>query len=267
MAKRNNDFLQKATDLPKPKSKPKKKKSSVQQEYNKQRRRVQKNITKLESEGYSFYKNPLPKIPKKITQASVNRMKKITSKSLKDSSYYTTLDSEKLPTKGNTKRINEDRKKRDTIKNDIKEAMQKDKVERERRYKELDRQRKEEEEREKNKYQETANTEYEPIGDYAAVALANFKAEIASYPIRIATLGYKVLYELQNEVGDEVVAQAIVDMGVRFHDIVEHAKFDSDSLARLLQEKLLFHIRPYVPPEAYDELESAFDEEEGGYDI
>ena len=60
----------------------KKSKSAVEKEYYKNRNRVQRFMREAEKRGYSFQKNTLPDVPKKITQASVNRLKKLTPKEL-----------------------------------------------------------------------------------------------------------------------------------------------------------------------------------------
>ena len=63
-------------------------KSELQKEYQKQRRRIQQFIKRAEKRGYVFETNPLPATPKKITQASVSRLKKITPKQLYKSAIY-----------------------------------------------------------------------------------------------------------------------------------------------------------------------------------
>ena len=57
-------------------------------EYRKQRKRVLSAYRRLEKMGYIFDKNPVPKIPKKITQASVKRLAKITPEQLRLKSEY-----------------------------------------------------------------------------------------------------------------------------------------------------------------------------------
>ena len=50
--------------------------------YNAQIRRLDKLINSMESRGYTFTKRVIPATPKRITQASVNRLRKITADSL-----------------------------------------------------------------------------------------------------------------------------------------------------------------------------------------
>lgn len=54
-----------------------KKKSEIQQEYKKERNRIQRFIKRAEKRGYIFEDNILPKIPNRITKSSVARLKKL----------------------------------------------------------------------------------------------------------------------------------------------------------------------------------------------
>lgn len=65
-----------------------KKLSQTQKEYRKQRRRVQQAVKRLEKIGYIFDENVVPKIPKKVTKASVQRLAKITPEKLREKSEY-----------------------------------------------------------------------------------------------------------------------------------------------------------------------------------
>lgn len=56
--------------------------------YNKELRRIKRFISRAEKRGYQFEKNIIPKKPKKITPASVRRLKKITPDYLYSRSVY-----------------------------------------------------------------------------------------------------------------------------------------------------------------------------------
>lgn len=60
----------------------KRKLTPIQQQYRKERRRIQNAMNRLEKQGYVIPEDLLPSMPKKITQASINRLKKITSESI-----------------------------------------------------------------------------------------------------------------------------------------------------------------------------------------
>lgn len=58
--------------------KKKKRISETRKEYNRQRKRIQNFISRNKKRGFLFDENILPKIPKRVTKASVNRLKKLT---------------------------------------------------------------------------------------------------------------------------------------------------------------------------------------------
>lgn len=62
--------------------------NTLLKEYKKQRKRVLSAYRRLEKMGFLFDKNPVPKIPKKITQASVKRLANITPEKLREKSEY-----------------------------------------------------------------------------------------------------------------------------------------------------------------------------------
>lgn len=56
------------------------------QEYMKERKRIQQAISRQRKKGYIPPENLLPNIPKRITKASINRLKKITPKTIRSKS-------------------------------------------------------------------------------------------------------------------------------------------------------------------------------------
>lgn len=66
----------------------KRKRTQVEIEYSKQRKRIQSFIRKHEKEGFYFEENILPAVPKKITKASVSRLQKITPQKLYSKAVY-----------------------------------------------------------------------------------------------------------------------------------------------------------------------------------
>lgn len=81
---------------------------TLKQEYMKERRRVQQFIKRSEKRGYTF-DYEIPKIPKKITRSSINRLKKATPKQLYEKATYTSATGEKVSGK---KGLQIERKKR-----------------------------------------------------------------------------------------------------------------------------------------------------------
>lgn len=66
----------------------KKIKSPVEQEYNKQLKRVKSFIRRAEKKGFVFSENVIPSRPKRITQASVRKLEKLTSNKLYQKAEY-----------------------------------------------------------------------------------------------------------------------------------------------------------------------------------
>ena len=66
----------------------KKIKSPVEQEYNKQLKRVKSFIRRAEKKGFVFSENVIPSRPKRITQASVRKLKKLTPNKLYQKAKY-----------------------------------------------------------------------------------------------------------------------------------------------------------------------------------
>ena len=66
-----------------------KRQRNIKRAYNRQRQRIESVIERESSQyGAGFLKNPLPPIPKKITEASVRRLKKISNISIVQKAYY-----------------------------------------------------------------------------------------------------------------------------------------------------------------------------------
>lgn len=64
------------------------KKSAIVIEYEKNRKRIQRFLNRAEARGYQFQEGVLPKIPKRITKASVRRLQKLTTHELYKKSVY-----------------------------------------------------------------------------------------------------------------------------------------------------------------------------------
>lgn len=62
--------------------------SPAEREYNKERRRIERQINRMSQRGYDVKDNVLPARPNRITKASVNRLKKITTPKLYEKSRY-----------------------------------------------------------------------------------------------------------------------------------------------------------------------------------
>ena len=72
--------------------------SEIRKEYNKQRKRIQNFLSRARKQGYIFEENAVPKIPKKVTKASVSRLAKLTSKELYKKAVYVSRETGEMET-------------------------------------------------------------------------------------------------------------------------------------------------------------------------
>ena len=224
---------------------PRKKKNRKQKRLERKNRK--KSLINLPSSSVS-----VPKIPTaKPTKSSIRQSKKIArSKSME---------------------LQKAKQRDKAFKRELRQAMENDRRANEERYKRKAEQRKREEQEKEER--QRAEQQYDSI-DYTAVALLNFRSEIASFPDGIAEPCLAIMDNLQQTFSDEVVAMSLFNMNTRFYEIVQRSHFDSDSVARDLESSILASIKAIIPEDSlqeigieWSELEQAFDEAEGGYDV
>lgn len=78
-------------------AKGKSKLTPTQQEYRRERQRIQRQINRMTNRGY-YVPELLPKIPKKITEASVRRLKKLTTEKLYKESRFIDIETGEILT-------------------------------------------------------------------------------------------------------------------------------------------------------------------------
>ena len=194
----------------------------------------------------------VPKIPTaKPTKSSIRQAKKIARSNLRE--------------------LQKAKQREKAFKRELRQAMENDRRANEERYKRKAEQRKREEQEKEER--QRAEQQYDSI-DYTTVAILNFRSEIASFQDRIAEPCLAIMDNLQQTFGDEAVAMALYNMNTRFYEIVQRSHFDSDSVARDLESSILASIKEIIPEDSWQELgiewselEQAFDEAEGGYDV
>lgn len=86
------------------------------QEYKKEVRRLKQAIRRAEKAGYIVPENIIPKRPKKVTQASVRRLAKITPQKIRDKSQLETIHSKAQIKKDNTQKRKIDKKSKESLK-------------------------------------------------------------------------------------------------------------------------------------------------------
>ena len=238
-----NKFIDINTGLPRKKKNRKQKRE--------ERKNRKKSLINLPSSSVS-----LPKFPAaKPTKSSIRQAKKIARSNLME--------------------LQKAKQRDEAFKRELRQAMENDRRANEERYKRKAEQRKREEQEreERQRVEQSLQQQYDSI-DYTTVALLNFRGEIASFPDGIAEPCLAIMDNLQQTYGDEVVSTALYNMNTRFYEIVQRSHFDSDSVARDLESSILASIKEIIPEDSWQEigiewseLEQAFDEAEGGYDV
>ena len=224
---------------------PSKKKNRKQKRLERKNRK--KSLINLPSSSVSEPKFPTAK----PTKSSIRQAKKIARSNLRE--------------------LQKAKQREEAFKRELRQAMENDRRVNEERYKRKAEQRKREEQEKEER--QRAEQQYDSI-DYTTVALLNFRSEIASFPDGIAEPCLAIMDNLQQTFGDEAVAMALYNMNTRFYEIVQRSHFDSDSVSRDLESSILASIKEIIPEDSWQEigiewseLEQAFDEAEGGYDV
>ena len=236
-----NKFIDINTGLPRKKKNRKQKRE--------ERKNRKKSLINLPSSSVSE-----PKIPTaKPTKSSIRQSKKIARSNLRE--------------------LQKAKQREKAFKIELRQAMENDRRANEERYKRKAEQRKREEQEREERQRLEQPQQYDSI-DYTTVAILNFRGEIASFPDGIAEPCLAIMDNLQQTYGDEVVSTALYNMNTRFYEIVQRSHFDSDSVARDLESSILASIKEIIPEDSWQEigiewseLEQAFDEAEGGYDV
>ena len=228
---------------------PRKKKDRKQKRLERKNRK--KSLINLPSSSVSEPKFPTAKPTKSSIRQSIRQAKKIARSNLRE--------------------LQKAKQRDEAFKRELRQAMENDRRANEERYKRKAEQRKREEQEKEER--QRAEQQYDSI-DYTTVALLNFRSEIASFPDGIAEPCLAIMDNLQQTFGDDVVATALFNMNTRFYEIVQRSHFDSDSVARDLESSILASIKEIIPEDSWQELgidwselEQAFDEAEGGYDV
>ena len=92
-------------------AKRKSKLTPVQQEYRRERQRIQRQINRMTNRAYDV-PDLLPKIPKKITEASVRRLKKITTEKLYKESRFIDIETGEILTSKEGQALERSRRKK-----------------------------------------------------------------------------------------------------------------------------------------------------------
>lgn len=217
----------------------KRKQSSTEKEYNKQRIRLKKAIARSKKQGYIFPENILPEKPKRITKASVRRLAKITPESLRQKGEFLLEETgEIIPVKGN----------KSLIKREIT--------------------------RKKNEYKENLHLinqyEQEYLPSFSLNVIQRFKSYILGFPPAISEMVMPLINAIINEQGEDDVAIALEKMPAQFHEYLHRHAYESgtavsefaSSLIEYLPNASITYKKDLMDRFEYNELGYTVDDEE-----
>lgn len=186
----------------------------VLKQYRKERKRIQSYMSKLRKKGYEVYYK-LPSIPKKVTEGSVRRLKKITAKTLKSKSRLVAKPSN-----------NEDKElqMKDLVAQAIKQ-QQSENEEKYKRIKEAQKRQKIEEQKNIRNAQERAKSEAPSLAHATVLGL---KAYLSGYPVKVAKYCIGLINSLVAAVGIDNVAKAVATLGEAAYRVLSGIMGQSD---------------------------------------
>lgn len=223
------------------------KQTPAERDYSKQVKRIKQFISRAEKRGYQFSEDVLPQRPKRVTQASVRKLAKLTPEKLYQKAVYGGLASE----------------------GEIVPASEGVKLERSLRAKKA---------QETRKYrlaeptQEATNTPgFEPPENLlefgiSNVIVQNFKSQILHFPKEIADKIIALINTLVSEQGIEDVAYSLQHMPMQFYEYINRQGYDSNAAIQEFSSALIEYL-PNASDGYKEDLMDAFEYNEIGYTI
>lgn len=223
------------------------KQTPAERAYSKQVKRIKQFIRRAEKRGYQFSEDVLPQRPKRVTQASVIKLAKLTPEKLYQKAVYGGLASE----------------------GEIVPATEGIKLERSLRAKKA---------AETRKYklaeptQEATNTPaFEPPENLlefgiSNVIVKNFKSQILHFPKEIAGKIIALINTLVSEQGIEDVAYSLQHMPMQFYEYINRQGYDSNAAIQEFSSALIEYL-PNASDGYKKDLMDAFEYNEIGYTI
>lgn len=213
----------------------KKRKSLLEKEYNKQRRRLEQAIARSEKQGYIFPEDILPQKPKRITQASIKRLARLKPEDLRKKSEYLIEETgEVIPYKGN----------KNVIKQYIK--YKKEKI--------------------KSSYKQVLKEEPEYLPSFSENVIQRFKSYILGFPPAISEMVMPLINTIIQEQGIEDVSIALENMPQQFHEYLHRHKFDSSGAVSEFATSLIEYL-PNASLQYKKDLMDRFEYNELGYTV
>ena len=223
------------------------KQTPAERAYSKQVKRIKQFISRAEKRGYQFSEDVLPQRPKRVTQASVRKLAKLTPEKLYQKAVYGGLASE----------------------GEIVPATEGVKLERSLRAKKAAETRKY---RLAEPVQEPTNTPGfvppENLLEFGIsnVIVQNFKSQILHFPKEIADKIIALINTIVSEQGIDDVAYSLQHMPMQFYEYLNRQGYDSNAAIQEFSSALIEYL-----PNASDgykaDLMDAFEYNELGYTI
>lgn len=192
---------------------------TIREKYLQERRRIQRFIRSATKRGYIIPENILPDIPKRVTRASVSRLKKITPEKIYSKSQYVSRETGEIKT-GKAGRAEE------------RKAASKKAAETRRRKEETSR---------TNRKEETSRTKREFIPRASDIILTNLRETLANFvpsgqmsrfmqenAVNNRNYALGILDDAIKELGEEQVAKNIQKNSQQISELIEEILYTSD---------------------------------------
>lgn len=226
----------------------KRKKSPLEVQYMKERRRLQQALYRARKQGYIFDDDILPKIPKKITPASVKRLGHITPQKLKNKGRFVIKETGEILTtksKRNKKQIREDIKQQNKRKREIDSSLKSHKG---------------------GKFNLKSNNDVMEYFDFNTSIVMNFKSYISTFPEGIAVPLLDLVNTLIKEEGIESVSESLQNMPKEFHEYLNQHGHDSQAAVSDFASNLINYL-PDVSIQYKKDMMDRFEFNEIGYTV
>ena len=219
------------------------KQAQLEKEYRKQRRRVQQAIRRAEKSGYITTKEVLKNKPKKITQASINALAKITPETIRKKSVLVNLETgeQVKKTKENIKSVT--KKNRHIVKQQAQQQAQQ-----------------QSQQVQQQQQQARQLSDQEKISD---VIYDNFLASLDNVPLKAKVKFLAKIEKLVEQFGQVAFTNALQEMPHDFFELLQRMNYDSDQASNEYASTLIVLIKNllFLSDAEVQELEDIYDSE------
>lgn len=222
-----------------------------QQAYQKQRKRLQQSKYYIQKKGYYFESDPVPPMPKRVTQKALQEISEMKSHHLYPMAKAIHKETGEILSGTLARRL---------------ERKQSTKIRRQAQIKARRRKRLTPQGGTPISPPETVSEGGTPIQNFSKQIVANAISEILHMPPEIADRLVGLIKQLVHYNGEDAVAQALMDMPGEFHYYLQLYKYDSDAAAEGFASDLINYL-PDTTDQFKADLLDAFEYHETGYVI